>query len=145
MNELWLILVISFLTGVTASLGLGGGFILVVYLTIFTEITQIQAQGINLIFFIPIAVLSLIIHLKNGFIERKVLIPCIAFSLIGAVLGVFISSTINSQQLSKLFAGFILIIGLKEAWVAFRDIKSKKKRKDSFEIELFITNKDSSS
>ena len=43
MNELWVILVIAFLTGITASLGLGGGFILVVYLTIFTETAQLQA------------------------------------------------------------------------------------------------------
>lgn len=141
MNELWVILVIAFLTGITASLGLGGGFILVVYLTIFTETAQLQAQGINLLFFIPIAVLSLVIHIKNGFIEKKILPPCILFSVIGAVIGVLFTGMISSELLSKLFAAFILIIGLKEIWTSAKEIKNDRKntKRSQTEFELFVT------
>ena len=59
------ILAAAFLTGIFASLGLGGGMILILYMTIFAGYTQLDAQGINLIFFIPIALLSLIIHTKS--------------------------------------------------------------------------------
>ena len=83
-----LIGIVSLLSGLTASLGLGGGFILVIYLTAFVNMSQIQAQGVNLLFFIPIAVLS----------------------LIGFILG----NRLGSEWLSKLFAMFILIVGLKE-------------------------------
>lgn len=141
MSEFWMILAIAFLTGITASLGLGGGFILVVYLTIFTQTAQLQAQGINLLFFIPIAVLSLVIHVKNGFIEKKVLPACILFSVIGAVIGVSVTGMISSDLLSKLFAAFIFIIGLKEIWASAKEIKAgrRKKRGERMEIELFVT------
>ena len=39
-----LIGIVSLLSGLTASLGLGGGFILVIYLTAFVNMSQIQAQ-----------------------------------------------------------------------------------------------------
>ncbi|MFR4023411.1 MAG: hypothetical protein ACLTZI_10730 [[Eubacterium] siraeum] len=47
-------ILVGILTGATASMGLGGGFILLVYLSVFTEIPQDIAQGINLLFFSPL-------------------------------------------------------------------------------------------
>ena len=38
-------ILVGILTGATASMGLGGGFILLVYLSVFTEIPQDIAQG----------------------------------------------------------------------------------------------------
>ena len=61
----FVIAIVSFATGVFASLGLGGGMVLIIYLTVFAGMPQIQAQGINLIFFVPIAIISIIIHNKN--------------------------------------------------------------------------------
>ena len=55
--NLFLLYSAAFLTGILASLGLGGGMILILYLTIFAGMAQFEAQGINLIFFIPIALL----------------------------------------------------------------------------------------
>ena len=52
---------VGLITGAAASMGLGGGFVLLVYLSIFTNTPQDMAQGINLLFFLPIALLSLII------------------------------------------------------------------------------------
>ena len=49
----FVIAIVSFATGVFASLGLGGGMVLIIYLTVFVGMPQIQAQGINLIFFVP--------------------------------------------------------------------------------------------
>lgn len=64
-------ILVGILTGATASMGLGGGFILLVYLSVFTEIPQDIAQGINLLFFLPIALLSLVIHIKNKLTDLK--------------------------------------------------------------------------
>ena len=59
------------LSGICASMGLGGGFVLLVYLTLFTQLSQLDAQLTNLVFFLPIAVLSVILHLKNQLIEKR--------------------------------------------------------------------------
>ena len=101
--------VIGFLTGILASMGLGGGFILMVWLTAFEKIEQRAAQGINLLFFLPIAILSLILHLKNGLINKE-LVKKLAFGgIIGAIIG-----TYGAQLIDKLFALFLLSFGLRE-------------------------------
>ena len=56
----------ALLTGIFASMGVGGGMILIIYLTVFGGFDQLAAQGINLIYFIPIALLSVILHSRNG-------------------------------------------------------------------------------
>ena len=102
------------LSGICASMGLGGGFVLLVYLTLFTQLSQLDAQLTNLVFFLPIAVLSVILHLKNQLIEKKVLLKAIVVGIIGVLIGGFLSGVIEVELLSKLFGGFILLIGLKE-------------------------------
>ena len=102
------------LSGICASMGLGGGFVLLVYLTLFTQLSQLDAQLTNLVFFLPIAVLSVILHLKNPLIEKKVLLKAIVVGIIGVLIGGFLSGVIEEELLSKLFGGFILLIGLKE-------------------------------
>ena len=106
--------VAAFFTGVLASMGVGGGMILIVYLTVFDGYSQISAQGINLIYFIPIALLSVIIHSKNKLIVWKKIIPAIVTGIIGAVIGAFLAKHFGSEILSKIFGGFILLVGIKE-------------------------------
>lgn len=104
----------AFFTGVLASLGVGGGMVLIIYLTVFGGFDQLAAQGINLIYFLPIALLSVIIHSKNGLIEWKKILPSLITGVIFAMLGAAAARYIGSPALKKIFAAFILIIGLKE-------------------------------
>ena len=106
--------VVGFLTGVIASMGLGGGFILVVWLTVFAEVEQKAAQGINLLFFLPIAFISLIIHIKNGLVNKTLVKKLALGGILGAVIGTFGAMWIDNTLLRKLFAVFLLIFGLKE-------------------------------
>lgn len=108
------ILIVSFLTGIFASMGLGGGMVLIIHLTIFANVGQLAAQGINLVFFIPIAILSLIIHTKNKLIEWKKIVPTIICGTIGVFIGSMLATSINSDILSKCFACFLIVIGVKE-------------------------------
>lgn len=104
----------AFLTGIFASLGVGGGMILIIYLTVFAGFDQLSAQGINLVYFIPIAALSVFLHSRNGLIEWKKILPSIAAGMIFAVLGTMAAKYIGSPGLKKIFAVFILLIGIKE-------------------------------
>ena len=106
--------VVGFMTGVIASMGLGGGFILVVWLTVFAEVEQKSAQGINLLFFLPIAFISLIIHIKNGLVNKTLVKKLALGGILGAVIGTFGAMWIDNSLLRKLFAVFLLIFGLKE-------------------------------
>ena len=120
----WIIIgVIAFLTGITASMGLGGGFILVIYLTVFAQMPQLAAQGINLVFFLPIAVVSLFFHAKNKMIEKSVILPSVLFGVVGVFVGVWAATALGSEGLSKLFAGFVLLVGIRELIMAFKTPK----------------------
>lgn len=107
-------IIIGFLSGVAASMGLGGGFVLIIYLTVFTEANQLTAQGVNLLFFLPIALISLIIHAKNRLIEWKILPLLIITGLVGVLAGTFISKIISVELLQKLFASMLVFVGVKE-------------------------------
>ena len=135
----WILIgIVAFLTGITASMGLGGGFILVIYLTVVANIPQLAAQGMNLIFFIPIAAVSLFFHIKNKMIEKSVILPSVLFAVLGVLIGVWIAGTLGSKGLSKLFAGFVLLVGIRELITAFGSSKSNGKAAASKESEIEI-------
>ncbi len=115
------IAVVSFITGIFASLGLGGGMVLIIYLTVFAQMPQLSAQGINLIFFIPIALLSLYYHNKNHLIEWKKIVPILITGTIFVIVFSIIANKTDNEILQKLFGGFVIIAGLKEMF-------SKKKK-----------------
>ena len=114
------LIIAAFLTGIFASMGVGGGMILIVYLTIFAGYSQLEAQGINLIYFLPIAALSLIIHTKNHLVEWKIAFLAIICGVVLAVAGAFLAEWLGSDILRKIFGGFIFIIGIKEIFTAYR-------------------------
>ncbi len=107
-------IIVGLLSGIAASMGFGGGFVLIIYLTVFENINQITSQGVNLLFFLPVALVSLIIHQKNRLISWKTLIKLLPGGILGILLGSFISTNINVDFLQKLFAGLLLFVGCKE-------------------------------
>lgn len=112
--EYVVLVIVGVLSGICASLGIGGGFVLLVYLTAIISTNQMEAQLINLIFFIPIGLIALILHIKHKLVDKKVAIPAAIAGCFGSIIGVFVASMLSPNILSKLFAVFILVIGVKQ-------------------------------
>ena len=72
------------ISAIIASMGLGGGGVYIMYLTLVKNTPQINAQGLNLLFFIPCAAVSLIIYIKNKMIKPKAVIPMALGGGVGA-------------------------------------------------------------
>jgi len=104
----------GFLAGLTASMGLGGGFILIIYLSFFEDINQSTAGGINLLFFLPIALISAFFHFRNGLVEKKLLLVICIAGAFGAISGALLMNLLDEELLRKMFAGLLLLVGLKE-------------------------------
>lgn len=96
---------------VISSMGLGGGGLLILYLIGIRGISQLTAQGINLFFFIPCSVFSVIIYIKNGLVKPKKLLPMLAGSALGALGGSLIVNRIGADALKTLFAVFLIVSG----------------------------------
>ena len=112
MNVFWLVLG-GFLSGAVGSLGVGGGGILIVFLTMFLSFSRNDAAIINLLFFIPIALFSVVIYLKHKQIDIKKALLLIPTGLIGSAIGVYLSGVIETSLLSKIFGGILIFISLK--------------------------------
>ena len=107
-------IILGLLSGIIAGMGIGGGTILIPMLIIFLNIDQKIAQSTNLLCFIPLALASIPIHAKNKNIDYTVAKKIIPFGVIGAIVGAYAAVNIPSAILKKLFAVFLLIMGIRE-------------------------------
>lgn len=123
----------SLFAGAAASMGIGGGAVLLLFLTLFAGVSQRTAQGINLIFFLPIAVIAVLIHAKSGLIRIKAAAICIVFGLGGVAGGLWLAHAVSEEWLSKLFALLLLAMGLRELF-APRTPRGPKKSTVDFHI-----------
>lgn len=105
-------IIAGFLSGLIGSMGFGGGGVLIIYLVVFANTPQLQAQGINLIFFVPCAVLATIIYTIKKQIDYKKILPVIIGGVIGAITSSFLLKNINTDYLSKVFAIFLIVMGV---------------------------------
>ena len=112
------------LGGIVGGMGMGGGTLTIPILTIFLSYEQLQAQGINLIAFLPMSIIALVVHFKNKLVDYKntwgLALTGSVFSLIGAL----IANNMNNAVLKKLFAIFLIGLGI---WQLVEMIKKKSK------------------
>lgn len=105
---------IAFLSGLLASLGLGGGSILLLFLT-FTGMEQLAAQGVNLLFVLPVGAVALFLHRKNGLVSLAAAFPMAAGGLVGLGAGVLLAGRLTGGMLSRLLGALMLLIAIREA------------------------------
>ncbi len=107
-------ILIGLCSGIISGMGIGGGVLLIPMLVFFCGINQQNAQNINLIYFIPTAIISLITHKKNGNIENKYILKTVIAGLVGAFFGSIIANKIDGELLKRFFGVFLLIMGIFE-------------------------------
>lgn len=121
-------ILIGVVSGIVTGIGMGGGTILILLLSIIWKYNQHVAQATNLIFFIPTSIISIIVNLKEKNINIKLASILSVFGIIGAVIGSYIGSSIEVSKLKKSFAVFLIIIAIHEVYSLYKEyIKSKNK------------------
>ena len=116
--------------GVLSGLGIGGGTLLLLVMTLFLgvegPVEQRLAQGINLLYFLPTAVCALIFHIKNRLIRWNIVLPAAIAGAATAVLTAWLAMRLDTGLLRKLFGGFLLLVGVRELFGRYpRDKKDK--------------------
>lgn len=111
------------ISGIVTGMGIGGGTILILLLTIFMSIDQHTAQATNLIFFIPTAIVTIIMSMKNKLIKYKTANVIIFFGIIGSMIGSCISSNIDNKILRKIFGLGLMTIAIYEIYCYIKQYK----------------------
>ena len=106
----WLLpLAVGFGTGILSAWGVGGGTLLLLLMTLFLDVDQVAAQGINLLYFLPTAAVGLIFHAKNGLLDRKLLKNAAPLGTVFAAAGAWISTAVDVALLRKPFGVYLLL------------------------------------
>ncbi len=123
---IFLYVLFGFLAGIFGGLGMGGGTILIPLLSIFLNLDQKLCQGINLVSFLVMALFSLVIHYKNGYIVLKNILPIILSGIIFTILGALLAGSISSSILKIVFGIFLCILAIIEIFKVILQFKNDK-------------------
>ena len=107
-------LAVGAICGVLSAFGIGGGSLLMVWMTAILSMHQQEAQSVNLLYFLPTAAAALLLHAKHRLIEWRVVIPAAACGCLAAVGCAMLAANADPRVLRKIFGGFLLLVGISE-------------------------------
>ena len=106
----YLYLLLGFIGGIPAGMGMGGGTLTIPLLTLVGGVAQKVAQCANLFAFLPMSIGALKMHADNGLVKTQGLFWVIFPALVFSVLGAQLASALPSETLKKGFG--IFLVGL---------------------------------
>lgn len=122
---IYVTIAVFFIFAVLSGLGVGGGGLLIIYLALFTDIGQLAAQGVNLLFFIFSSGSSILVHLSKRKIFTSAVVLMSVSGVIGAAVGSYFSGVIDQQLLRKIFGAMLIVCGM----VSLRESNAGKTEK----------------
>lgn len=114
---------IAILLGFLAGLGVGGGSLLMLWLTSVVNMDYGVAKTVNLLFFLPTALIATLFHKKQGSVEIRKILPAIICACIAAAVFSYIGKHMDTSLLKKLFGGILILTGLRELFYRPRNPK----------------------
>ena len=121
--SLYLYLVLGFLGGIPAGMGMGGGTVTIPLLVLIGGVEQKIAQSANLFSFLPMSVGALKTHADNGLLQTQGILWVILPALLFSALGTTLAAALPSDALSKAFGAFLIAL----AFVGlYKNIQSEK-------------------
>lgn len=122
LESLPVILAVGTVLGFLAGLGIGGGSLLILWLTMVLNMDQATARSINLLFFLPAACIACCFRWKQGNVNWKQIFPAILSGCVAAGVFSFVGTILDLELLKKFFGGLLILTGLRELFY-----KPKKK------------------
>lgn len=117
------------ISGIVSGVGMGGGAVLILILSLFLGMEQHKAQATNLIFFIPTSITSIIVNAKEKMINWKIGLIVAGFGIVGAIIGANIAVNMDVKLLKKFFGIFLVIIVIYQIYCLVKEYKFNKKNK----------------
>ena len=106
----YLYLVLGFLGGIPAGMGMGGGTVTIPLLVLVGGVEQKIAQCANLFSFLPMSAFALKTHAQNGLLKTQgiawIILPALALSALGTAVAAYLPSL----TLKKAFGVFLIAL-----------------------------------
>ena len=118
-------IIVGFIVSVLMGMGVGGGGLFVIFLTLCLNYCQIDAQGTNLIFFILAIIASIFVHIKKRKIYFKQVAVMIFFGAIGSIIFSSLVNHINPEIPRKMLGGLLILGGGFSLYNIFKKKKVK--------------------
>lgn len=123
LNNFFISALVGALLGYLSGLGVGGGSLLILWLSLAVGMDSETASSINLMFFITAAGTVSIFRWKKGRLSLRKICPAILAGCISAALISLVARQIDSDLIKKIFGGLLVLIGLHE--LCYRPRKAK--------------------
>lgn len=116
-------LIAGVLLGYLAGIGVGGGSLLILWLTLILHMDQPTARAINLMFFIAAAGTVSLFRWKQGSLQLRRILPAIIAGCAAAAIFAWISTQLDVEKMKKIFGILLLITGIRELFYRPRKFK----------------------
>lgn len=123
LNTLPVMLTVGAVLGLLSGLGVGGGSLLMLWMTLVLGLEHNTARNINLLFFLPAAAIASLFRWKQGALDFKKILPAVLAGCGGAAIFAWLSRHTDIDLIKKLFGGLLLITGIRELF--YRPRKAK--------------------
>lgn len=114
LEQIPFIIIVGCVLGFLSGLGVGGGSLLMLWLTLVVNMEHSTARSINLLFFIPSAVIASFFRWKQGALDIKKILPAIITGCVSAACFALLSKQIDISVIKKLFGILLLLTGIRE-------------------------------
>lgn len=108
----YLYLLLGFLGGIPAGMGMGGGTVTIPLLLLFGGVPQKIAQSANLFAFLPTGACALNVHIKNELLQKDNAVKNAIPALVAAAAGSLLALALPAEFLRKTFGLFLVILAL---------------------------------
>jgi uncharacterized membrane protein YfcA len=109
--------------GYLSALGIGGGTLLILWLTYVMGTEAATARAINLMYFLVCAGTVTLFRFKNRSLDFKRLLPGVIAGCFSAAAFSWLSGYMEIQLLKKLFGGLLILTGIKELFYRPRKLR----------------------
>lgn len=114
LNSVWIAIPVGILLGFLSGLGTGGGSLLILWLTLVLDVPQPEARLINLLFFLPSAIVASIFRWKQGQLKLRKVLPGILAGCAAAAACSLLTAGQTPELLKKAFGALLLFTGVRE-------------------------------
>jgi len=110
------VLILGTVLGFLSGIGVGGGSLLMLWLTAVVNMPPEAARSVNLLFFLPSALIACFFRWKQGVLDLKTILPAVISGCLAAALFSWVGTLFETSVLKKLFGGLLILTGLREVF-----------------------------